>query len=99
MTIIDKGYEIIQGLVGSRWVPEILYAIDSGYIRYSEIENNIPNISHTEMQRKLKMLVEKNVLEKTENCNQTEYHLTLFGGDLVHIFHHFEDLSIKYSQF
>ena len=53
MTIIDKGYEIIQGLVGSRWVPEILYAIDSGYIRYSEIENNIPNISHSEMQRKL----------------------------------------------
>lgn len=99
MTITDKGYEIIQSLVGSRWVPEILYAIESGSIRYSEIENSIPNISHTEMQRKLKMLVEKNVLEKTENSNQTEYHLTLFGDDLVHIFHHFDDLSIKYSQF
>lgn len=99
MTITNKGYEIIQGLVGSRWVPDILYAIESGSIRYSEIENNIPNISHTEMQRKLKMLVEKNVLEKTENANQTEYHLTFFGSDLVHIFHHFEELSIKYSRF
>ena len=98
MIVIEKGHEMIQGLVGSRWVPEILFSIEKGCSRYSEIENDIQDISHTELQRKLKMLVEKNVLLKTESSNQTDYHLTMFGDDMVHIFHHFEDLSIKYSQ-
>ncbi len=96
MTFLENGYEMIQNLVGSKWVPEILYAVEQESSHYNEIESSIPIISHTELQRKLKMLVEQNAL-KIEEKNQTSYHLTPFGMDLVHIFHHFEDLFERYS--
>lgn len=95
--MISNGFQIVHDLIKLRWVPEILKSIDFGNHRYSEILKSIPYISHTELNRKLNILIEKNVIEKCScDNNNTLYILKNFGKDLVHIFNHFEDLEEKY---
>ncbi|NLY85324.1 MAG: helix-turn-helix transcriptional regulator [Tissierellia bacterium] len=93
---IFNGFEIVHDLIKLRWVPEILKSISQGNRRYSEILNSIPYMSHTELNRKLAILGEKKVIEKREEDGS--YLLLEFGKDLVHIFHHLEDLEEKYFQ-
>ena len=93
---ISNGFQIIQDLIKLRWVPEILKSINMGNQRYSEILTSIPHISHTELNRKLLTLMDKDVISKTEDDEATYYSLLEFGEDLVHIFNHLEDLEDKY---
>ena len=95
---IFNGFEIVQDLIKLRWVPEILKSIDMENKRYSEILNSIPYMSHTELNRKLNILIRKNVICKEEINNNTYYSLLNFGKDLVHIFNHLEELEEKYFQ-
>lgn len=95
---IFNGFQIVQDLIKLRWIPEILKSIQLGNRRYSEILRSIPYISHTELNRKLSILVDKKVIEKTTNGSNTYYSLLNFGEDLVHIFDHLEDLEDKYFQ-
>ncbi|WP_353095371.1 winged helix-turn-helix transcriptional regulator [Tissierella praeacuta] len=95
---IYNGFEIVQDLIKLRWVPEILKSIQLGNQRYSDILNSIPYMSHTELNRKLSILVEKKVIDKRIEDNNTCYSLLNFGKDLVHIFYHLEDLEDKYFQ-
>lgn len=95
---ISIGFEIVQDLIKLRWIPEILKSIDLGNHRYSDILRSIPYISHTELNRKLSILTEKNVIAKTVEGNNTYYTLLNFGKDLIHIFYHLEDLEEKYFQ-
>lgn len=92
---IFNGFEIVHDLIKLRWVPEILKSISQGNSRYSEILNSIPYMSHTELNRKLAILIEKNVVEKNKDGS---YSLLEFGKDLVHIFYHLEELEEKYFQ-
>jgi len=93
---ISNGFQIVQDLIKLRWVPEILKSLHLGNQRYSEVLGSIPYISHTELNRKLSILTEKEVIEKTVDDNNTYYYLLDFGKDLVHIFYHLEDLENKY---
>ena len=93
---ISNGFQIVQDLIKLRWVPEILISIDLGNQRYSEILESIPYISHTELNRKLSILIENDVIEKIVDDNNIYYYLLNFGEDLVHIFYHLEDLEKKY---
>lgn len=93
---ISNGFQIVQDLIKLRWVPEILKSIDMENQRYSEILRSIPHISHTELNRKLSILIEKNVISKKDNDNSMDYYLLDFGKDLVHIFKHLENLQDKY---
>lgn len=93
---ISSGFQIVQDLVKLRWVPEILKSIHSGNRRYSEILSSIPHISHTELNRKLSILMKKNVISKNIDENNISYSLLNFGEDLIHIFCHLEDLENKY---
>ncbi|CCQ97175.1 Transcriptional regulator, HxlR family [[Clostridium] ultunense Esp] len=97
-TKIFNGFQIVQDLIKLRWVPEILKSIHLGNQRYSDILKSIPYLSHTELNRKLNILIDKKVIEKTINGNNTYYSLLNFGDDLVHIFYHLEDLEDKYFQ-
>lgn len=97
-TKISNGFQMVQDLIKLRWVPEILAAIEIGNNRYSELLENIEYISHTELNRKLSILVEREVIDKTTNGRNTYYTLLPFGKDLVHIFHHLEDLEERYFQ-
>lgn len=92
-------FQIVQDLIKLRWVPEILQSLAAGNRRYTEILKSIPNISHTELNRKLTILREKNVICKKSNDKDIEYSLLNLGKDLVHIFNHMEDLQEKYFGF
>ncbi|NLN47864.1 MAG: helix-turn-helix transcriptional regulator [Clostridiales bacterium] len=91
-----NGFCIVQELIKLRWVPEILKSIEAGNMRYSEILNSIPYISHTELNRKLSILMNKKAINKTADSGIINYNLLVFGKDLVHIFNHLEDLEKKY---
>jgi len=93
---ISSGLDIVQNLIKLRWVPEILRSIELGNKHYTEIHRSIPYLSHTELNRKLKVLIEKGVIKRVEEGNSIYYMLLDFGRDLVHIFRHLEDLEEKY---
>ncbi|WP_313164958.1 winged helix-turn-helix transcriptional regulator [Sedimentibacter sp.] len=79
-------------------MPEILKSIYSGNQRYTDILDSIPYMSHTELNRKLSILTERKVIDKTVEGDNTYYSLLNFGKELVHIFYHLEDLEEKYFQ-
>ncbi|NLJ34288.1 MAG: transcriptional regulator [Firmicutes bacterium] len=93
-----SGFQIINDLLRLRWVPEILRSIDFGNHRYIHILESIPNMSHTELNRKLSLLMEKRVIGKEIRGNIGKYVLLDFGKDLIHIFHHLEDIQQRYCQ-
>jgi len=91
---VFNGFQIIHDLIKLRWVPEILKSIHVGNHRYSYILTSIPDMSHTELNRKLSLLVKQRVISKDDE--NSSYALLDFGEDLVHIFNHLEDLEEKY---
>jgi DNA-binding HxlR family transcriptional regulator len=97
-TKISNGFQIVHDLIKLKWVPEILTAIETGKNRYTELLDGIEYISHTELNRKLSILVDKEVISKSTDGRNTNYRLLPFGEDLVHIFHHLENLEERYFQ-
>ena len=93
---IANGFQMVHDLIKLKWVPEILESIGSGNFRYNEVLQSIQYISHTELNRKLAMLVEREVIGKEVSGQNTSYKLMAFGKDLVHIFHHLEELEKRY---
>lgn len=95
---ISSGFEIVEGLIKLRWVPEILDSIYNGNHHYTTIKKSIDGISHTELNRKLLILINKRTILKEESPNKTSYSLLEFGNELVHIFNHLKELQIKYLE-
>ena len=93
---ISSGFEIIEDLIKLKWIPEILESIYSGNQHYTEIRRDIGEISHTELNRKLALLIEKETIEKYEDQGYTSYSLLEFGKELVHIFNHLVEIQEKY---
>lgn len=93
---VINGFDMVQSLIKLRWVPEILKSIDLGNKHYSEILCSIPYLSHTELNRKLNILIEKGVVKRIKEGNTIYYILLDFGKDLVHIFNHLENIEEKY---
>ncbi len=93
---VFNGFEIVQDLIKLRWIPEILKSIDMENHRYTDILNSIPYMSHTELNRKLALLLDKKVIIKKDIEENNYYELEDFGKDLIHIFYHLEDLEEKY---
>ncbi len=94
---VSSGFDILQELIKLRWIPEILKSISMGNSSYSSILNSIPYLSHTELNRKLNILIEREAILK-QGESSPSYHLKDFGEDLVHIFYHLEDLQSKYQK-
>lgn len=94
MNEYQKGIEVIQDLIKRRWVPEILLSVKMGNETYTNILNSIPNLSQTELQRKLKVLEEYDCIVK--NDQELSYHLTEFGYEINHLFQHIYDLGQKF---
>lgn len=91
-TQMNEGFQLIHDLFRLRWIPEVIEAIAMAQHRYSDIADYVAFISNTELNRKLALLQERDVIYKTEDG----YHLTEFGQDLYHIFRHFIEMSEKY---
>ncbi len=96
-TYID-GFEIIHDLIKKRWIPEILSLLAHKSVRYSDISEEIDYISHTELNRKLKLLLSHRCIEKVEYENQVNYKITKFGYEIDHIFNHLKKISDSYNK-
>ncbi|HHT21441.1 MAG TPA: helix-turn-helix transcriptional regulator [Tissierellia bacterium] len=93
---ILQGYEYIQSLLRSKWVPEIIEGLSDGHNRFSLLKRNIDQIGDTELKRKLKYLVDAGVVDKTGLGHQVRYSLTPFGMELDHLFSHIRDIGHRY---
>ncbi|MFA5467538.1 MAG: hypothetical protein WC224_00595 [Sphaerochaetaceae bacterium] len=88
-----NGFQMIHDLIKMRWVPDILKSIEMGNYRYNLILESVLGMSHTELNRKLALLLDRQVIIKLE---EGSYALMPFGKDLVHIFSHLEKLEEQY---
>lgn len=93
---IWQGYEYIQSLLRSKWVPEIIEGLAHGNNRFSLLKRNIDFIGDTELKRKLRYLVEAGVVDKSGSGHQVRYLLTPFGMELDHLFSHIRDIGVRY---
>lgn len=98
ITLASEGFRMIHDIFRLRWIPEIIASIGTGHHGYNEILGQIEFISNTELNRKLKVLLERGVVEKIESPEQTGYFLKPFGEDLNHIFKHFAEMGERYFE-
>jgi len=89
---MNEGFQMIHDIFRLRWIPEIVGSIGHDVQKYSEISKSIGEISNTELNRKLALLLERQVVERKDDG----YALSEFGRDLDHIFKHFLEMSQKY---
>ncbi len=97
---LEHGLKLMESVIGGRWNPMILFSIEHGASRYTDIRNSIGHISDTELQRKLNSLIQSGLIMKSaleEDARKSEYQLTFFGKDITHILHHIMDISLKHS--
>lgn len=97
---LEQGLRLMEGVIGGRWNPMILFAIEQGARRFSDIRSSIEHISDTELQRKLNALIQNRLVMKSaaeEDARKSEYVLTAYGGEITHTLHHIMDLSIKHQ--
>lgn len=87
------GFELLHNLIKKRWVPEILHSIKKGNDSYTSILNSIDYLSDTELNRKLRLLLDYKCIERRE---ESSYKLTSFGDEMDHIFSHISDLGERY---
>ena len=67
---------------GDRWTPLILRELLVGSYRFNDIHRGIPKISRTLLSQRLRTLASRGLVERTEDTQGIEYHLTPAGADL-----------------
>ena len=80
------GLDISLKIMGGKWKPLILYHLQNGPLRFSEIKRSMGSISEKVLIQQLRDLVAINVLNRHDyNCvpPMVDYSLTPFGETLV----------------
>lgn len=83
---ICEHYRQAAGIVGRRWVPEILRVLLDGCARYGQLRAAIPGISDNLLSERLKSLEADGILVRTvvpAAPVRVEYALTDKGADLA----------------
>lgn len=96
---LEQGLRLMESIIGGRWNPMILFAIENGFSRFTDIKNDITYISDTELQRKLSALIQSQLIVKItaeEDARKSEYQLTSFGGEITHTLHHIMNISLNH---
>ncbi len=88
---LDAGLRLMETIIGGRWNPLILLALEAGAERFTDLKVYIPDISDTELQRKLLMLQNGGLVTKepeNQDARRRTYRLTPWGFEILHILHH-----------
>ncbi len=75
-------------LIGKRWNPQVVRALQSGATRYGDIKDAIPQISDALLSDRLKELEAQHVVTRDVTPSTPvliEYHLTDRGRDLTKV--------------
>ncbi len=97
---LEQGLRLMESIIGGRWNPMILFALEQGASRFTELKNGIAFISDTELQRKLAALTESGLVTRggpEEDARKGEYLLTHFGAEITHTLRHILDIQHKHS--
>jgi DNA-binding HxlR family transcriptional regulator len=85
---ICQHFQRAAELVARRWVPQVIYAMQGGPKRYSDLKGAIPQISDTLLSDRLKELEAADVLRRTVEPTtpvRIEYALTPRGEELASV--------------
>ncbi|MEQ1158653.1 MULTISPECIES: winged helix-turn-helix transcriptional regulator [Acinetobacter] len=80
------GLDVSLKIMGGKWKPLILFYLQKGPLRFSEIKRNVEGISEKVLIQQLRELVAINVLIRHDyKCvpPMVDYSLTAFGATLV----------------
>lgn len=80
------GLDVALAVIGGKWKPLILFHVQSGPTRFSEIRRRVGGISEKVLIQQLRDLVEMNILfRRDHHCVPpvVDYALTPFGETLV----------------
>jgi len=86
MTDSPCGLDISLKVIGGKWKPLILFHIQSGPVRFSEIRRRVGGISEKVLIQQLRELVGMNILIRRDHHQVppvVDYALTPFGETLV----------------
>lgn len=89
---MTESYQIIQGILRLNWVVEIITQIVKGQTHYNQIISQVPYLSHTELNRKLKVLMDKKIITRSADRS---YALTQYGQELYQIMKNMSKLGKK----
>lgn len=98
---LEGGLRLMESIIGGRWNPMILFAIEQGAARFTDIRANVSEISDTELRRKLAALTDSRLIIKSspeEDARRSEYALTDFGGEITHTLRHILAISQKHGE-
>jgi DNA-binding HxlR family transcriptional regulator len=96
----ERGLRLMESIIGGRWNPMILFALEGGPCRFSDLKSRIEFISDTELQRKLGALTGSGLVTRCspeEDARRGEYMLTGFGGEIAHTLRHILVISQKHG--
>jgi DNA-binding HxlR family transcriptional regulator len=83
---LDCGLDLIGEVLYGKWKMRLLYFINEGHKRPSELQRKIPNASRRVLNIQLKELEQHELIEKTifpQIPPKVEYRLTKFGKTLT----------------
>lgn len=63
--IVCESFQQAAQLVGTRWVPQIVWVLVGGPHRYSALRDAIPDISDTVLSERLRMLERHGIVART----------------------------------
>ncbi len=85
---VNCGMAYTLDLIGGRWKPTILWALLGGKLRYSELKNNIPDVSERILVLQLRELEKDGLIKRlvyAEVPPRVEYELTSDGQSMRHM--------------
>lgn len=87
-SLLDRDCPVRQviDIVGDKWTLPVLYVLNQGTKRYSELQREIPGISKKMLTQTLRKLESDNILKRKIYPvvpPKTEYDLTAFGTKLI----------------
>lgn len=92
--------EIIAIIVGKKWIPTIIFALEERSLRLGELQRKVPECSKKILIQQLNLLIENKILKNEKiikhNTIESYYSLTEYGLKLIPILNSIKLLGCEY---
>ena len=98
--IPQSAYRCLEDVIGCKWSVSVLLAAADGVARPGALEKHITGISTKVLSERLRKLTRYGLLEQCrypESPPRTEYHLTVFGREVVTLVARIRELDQRAS--
>ena len=97
---ICQHFQRAADLIGKRWNPQVVRALQTGSARFGDIKGAIPQISDALLSDRLKELEAEDIITRDVTPSTPvliEYHLTQRGRDLTKVMDEFARWAERWS--